>query len=79
MRKEAHKIQIGDKLYEASRSYNKVFEWEILEIFLENYVSGTKTIVRCTNESWRKEFFASDVVWWYDTREEAEAEIRRRK
>ena len=30
MRKEKYKIQVGDKLYEASKSYHKVFKTAVL-------------------------------------------------
>ena len=71
MRKDQYKVQEGDTLYQASKSYNKVFAWRVLEIWLEDYISGVKTILRCTNGTWTKEFFASDVKEWFDTREEA--------
>lgn len=72
MRKEKYKVQVGDTLYQASKSYNRVFAWKVLEIWLESYISGNKTIVRCTNGTWTKEFFISDVKEWFDTCEEAE-------
>lgn len=72
MRKDKYKIQVGDKLYEASKSYHKVFEWEVLDIWLEAYISGYKTIVKCSNGTWTKEFFCADVFEFYDTHEEAE-------
>ena len=74
-RKDKHKIQVGDKLYQYSKSYGKVFEWEILEIWLEDYIGGNKTIVKCSNGTWTKEFFASDVIYFFETREEAEKSI----
>ncbi len=72
MRKDQYKVQVGDTLYQASKSYNKVFAWMVLEIWLENYITGFKTIVRCTNGTWTEEFFVSDVKEWFDTLEEAE-------
>jgi hypothetical protein len=71
MRKDKYKVQVGDELYQASKSYEKVFAWKVLAIWLEEYVGGTKTILRCSNGTWEKEFFASDVREWFDTREAA--------
>lgn len=76
MRKDKYKIQVGDVLYEASKSYNEVFEWKVLEIWLEDYVGGNKTIVKCSNGTWTKEFFASDVIYFYSDKEEAEKALR---
>lgn len=76
MRKDQYKVQVGDRLYQASKSYNKVFTWMVLEIWLEDYITGVKTIVRCTNGAWTKEFFVSDVKEWFDTREEAEKALK---
>lgn len=69
---DKYKIQIGDTLYQASTSYKKVFEWKILGIWLEEYLNGFKTIVRCSNGIWAQEFFASDVLDMYRTKEDAE-------
>jgi hypothetical protein len=62
MEKERFKIQIGDVLYESSKSYKKVFEWKILDIWLEDYIGGNKTIIKCSNGTWTKEFFVSDIL-----------------
>ena len=75
MRKDEFKIQVGDVLYEASKSYSKVFEWEILAIWLEDYIGGNKTIVKCSNGTWTKEFFAVDVLYFHKTKEEAEEKL----
>lgn len=72
MLKDKYKIQIGDVLYEYSKSYNKIFEWIVLDIWLEDYISGSKTIVKCTNGTWTSEFFASDICAMVRTKEEAE-------
>ena len=74
--KDEHKIQIGDVLYESSYSYGKVFEWKVLDIWLENYISGNKTIVKCSNGSWEKEFFVADVLSFYSTKEQAEEKLK---
>lgn len=76
MVKEKYKIQIGDTLYQASKSYKKVFEWKLLDIWLEDYISGNKTIVKCSNGSWTNEFFASDIIAMSRDREEAEAKLK---
>ena len=77
--KDNYKIQIGDTLYESSKSYNKVFEWKILDIWFEDYISGNKTIVKCSNGTWTQEFFSSDIVAMYRTREEAEQKLKEGK
>ena len=71
MRKDKYKVQVGDELYQASKSYKKVFAWKVLAIWLEDYIEGTKTILRCSNGTWTQEVFASDVREWFDTREAA--------
>lgn len=76
MRKDKYKVQVGDTLYQASKSYNKVFAWKVLEIWLEWYLVGLKTIVLCTNGTWTKEFFVSDVKEWFDSQEEAEKALK---
>lgn len=76
MRKDKYKIQVGNKLYEASKSYHKVFEWEVLEICLEAYLGGWKTIVKCSNGTWTKEFFCADMFEFYNTYEEAEQALK---
>ena len=68
-------IKIGDTLYQANESYKKVFEWKVLDIWLEDYIGGNKTIVRCSNGTWSKEFFVADILAMYRTREEAEAKL----
>lgn len=75
MRKDKYKWQIGDIVYEASKSYGKVFEHEIVDIWIEDYLSGPKTIVRVNTGEWTKEKFMSDIVHYYNTREEAEAAL----
>ena len=77
-KKDEHKIQIGDVLYEDSYSYGKVFEWKVLDIWLENYISGNKTIVKCSNGIWTKDFFVADVLQFHKTKEEAEAKLKER-
>lgn len=76
MRKDKYKIQVGDVLYQVVKVFNKINEWKVLEIWLEDYVGGNKTIVRCTNGTATKEFFASDVLYFYSDKEEAEKALR---
>lgn len=76
MCKEKYKIQIGDTLYQASKSYKKVFEWKVLDIWLEDYISGNKTIVKCSNGTWTEEFFVADILAMSRCREEAEAKLK---
>lgn len=73
MRKDKYKVQVGDVLYQASKSYKKVFAWKVIAIWLEDYISGTKTVLSCSNGTWAEEFFASDVRGWFDDREVAES------
>lgn len=70
--KDKYKIQIGDTLFEYNKGYRKIFEWKVLDIWVEDYISGGKTIVKCSNSTWTQEFFASDVLHMYRNREEAE-------
>ena len=73
--KDKYKIQIGDTLYEYSKSYRRIFEWTILDIWFEDYVGGNKTIVKCSNGIWTKEFFASDILYMYRSREVLEKDM----
>ncbi len=75
MQKDKYKIQIGDVLYQASKSYGKVFEWKVLDIWLEDYIGGNKTIVKCSNGTWSKEFFVSDILVMCRSKECAEQEL----
>ena len=70
--KEKYKIQKGDVLYENSKSYHKMFEWKVIDIWLEDYIGGNKTIVKCSNGTWTRNFFASDILDMYRSKEEAE-------
>lgn len=76
MTKDKYKIQIGDTLYQASKSYKKVFEWKVLDIWLEDYIGGNKTIVKCSNGTWTKEFFVADILAMSRSREVAEAKLK---
>lgn len=75
MRKEKHKIQIGDVLYEPSKMYGKVIEHKIVDIFFEGYVLGWKTMVVTESCLGRSTKFCSDVLHWSDTREAAEEDL----
>ena len=82
MRIDKNKWQIGDIIYEASTSYKKVKKFEITNIWIENYLSGPKTIVRLYELDpktgdilWTTTKFMSDVIHYYDTPEEAEAAL----
>ena len=77
--KDKFKIKIGDVLFENSKSYNKVFEWKVLDIWLEDYISENKTIIKCSNGSWTKEFFVADVLAMYRSKEEVEQALTCRK
>lgn len=82
MRKDKYKWQIGDILYQASKSYKKVFEWKIVDIWIEGYLSGPKTIVKVETRSVGDGTlrvtdirFLADILEYHDTREEAVAAL----
>lgn len=79
MRKHKYEIAIGDEVFEASKTYNKVIGWKIIDIKLERYISGYKTIVRLENiynfvGTTTK--FLSDVIYMYETKEDAEKALK---
>jgi hypothetical protein len=77
MRQNKYMYQIGDKLYEASFMYARVIEWEIVDILIEEYVSGFKTIVVVKSDllgTGNK--FVSDITQWYDNPDEAEEKLK---
>ena len=69
-------IRVGDKVFEAAISYGKVFEWEITDIFLENYLSGYKTMFSVKRKADGigivSEKFATDIFYMFETKKEAE-------
>lgn len=74
MRKEKFEISVGDVVYEASKSYGKIFGWKIAEIKLEKYIAGWKTLVKLEpayNVSYSTTKFLSDVLHMYETPEDA--------
>lgn len=81
MKKDKHKYQIGDVLYEMSVSYSKVFAWKITDIFVENYISGPKVVFKVERDKergwvWAKEMYLSDIQAMYDTKEEADEALK---
>ena len=79
MRKDKFKYQIGDVLYEASFTYARIVEWEIVDIFVEPYVGGYKTIFTVKSDIFGKaNKFLYDVCQWYDIPETAEAELQKK-
>ena len=82
MRQNKYQIRSGDVLYEASFTYRKVIEWRIVDIFVEEYLSETKTVFRVLENgsglNGRSIKFLGDVLSWYNTREEAEEELKRK-
>ena len=75
MRKNKFEIAIGDEIFEASKTYNRVIGWKIKDIKLEKYVAGWKTIVRLENTYnfvGMTTKFLSDVLYMYETKEDAE-------
>lgn len=79
MRKEKFKIQVGDVLYEASIMYGKVIEHKVVNVFLEDYVSGWKTMVVTESYLGRNTKFCTDVTNWFDTVEEAEKSLKEKR
>ena len=73
-----NEIRIGDVFYEPSTMYKKVIEHKIVDMYLEAYISGWKTII--TTESWlgKNNQFASDVTNWCLTKEEAQKVLDKR-
>lgn len=77
MRKNKFKLQRGDVLYEASKMYKRVIEWEIVDIFVEQYISGYKTIVVVKSDLFGQATkFLSDVMLWYDIPEAAAKQLK---
>ena len=72
MKTDRYKISIGDTMYEASKSYSRVIEHKIIDIYFEQYISGYKTIVVTDSYLGRNSRFVSDIFNWYSTAEEAE-------
>ena len=80
MRKDKYKIQRGDVLFEASKMYGKVIEWEIKDIFVEHYICNDKTIFVVESPVYgRCEKFHGDVAYWHNTPEEAEAALNKKR
>lgn len=72
MKKDKYKIQIGDLMFEASKTYNRVIQHEIKDIYFEQYVSGYKTVVVTESYLGMQHKYASDICAWYDSAKEAE-------
>lgn len=85
MRKDKHKIQIGDILYEVSLMRNKVIEYKIVDISVENYsyIREYKVVFKVEYKlddlEFTSEKYLGDVIQWFDTIEEAEEELERLK
>ena len=69
--KDANSISIGDVLYEPSIMYRKVIEHVIVDIHLERYISGWKTIIVTESYLGKQNKFVSDITHWCHTQEEA--------
>ena len=74
--RDKYKIQIGDVLYQPTDSYSRVFEWKVLDIWLEDYIGGNKTIIKCSNGTWSKEFFVADILAMYRSKDQAEQKLK---
>ena len=76
MRQNKYMYQIGDVLYEPSKMYKRVIEWKIIDIVVEEYVGGYKTIFRVKSEMFGTgNKFLSDVTHLCDTYDEAVKEL----
>lgn len=72
-RQSKYQLQIGDVLYEPNKGRKKVIEWKVVNIFVEDYMCGSKTIIVVENEELGKvNRFLSDVRLWLDSASEAE-------
>lgn len=69
--KDINHISIGDALYEPNIGYRKVIEHVIVDMYLERYISGWKTIIVTESYLGKQHKFASDITHWYYTQEEA--------
>lgn len=82
MRQNKYQVRIGDVLYEASFTYRKIIEWKITDIFVEEYIGGVKTVFSVVEVGGgihgRGIKYISDVLHWYNTREEAEEELKKK-
>ena len=77
MRQDKYKYQIGDVLYEASKTYHQVIEHKIIDIWVEDYIGGSKTIFRTESPKWRYEKFFADIKAMFNTREAAEEALEK--
>lgn len=77
MRKENYKIKIGDVLYEPSIMYDKVIKHRIVSMFMEEYVSGWKTMIVTESYLGLETKFSTDVTKWFDTFEEAKENLKK--
>lgn len=73
-----NQIRIGDLLYEPSIMYKRVIEHKVVDMYMEQYISGWGTIIVTESYLGRASKFASDITKWYPTKEEAEHEFIRR-
>lgn len=73
-----NQIRIGDLLYEPSIMYKRVIEHKVVDMYMEQYISGWGTIIVTESYLGRTYKFASDITKWYPTKEEAEYEFIRR-
>lgn len=83
MQKDKFKYQIGDELYEVKADPQNYTTkgWKIVDIWVEQYVSGPKTIFKCesieklgdTGMKIAKEFDLSDILAMFESREAASA------
>lgn len=48
----------------------------VFDIWLEDYISGNKTIVKCSNGTWSKEFFVADILAMCRSKEQAEQKLK---
>lgn len=79
MKKDKYKIQIGDLMFEVSKTYGKVIQHTIKDIYFESYVTGYKTVVVTDSYLGIQHKYASDVVNWFDSAKEAEKALEEKR
>lgn len=73
-----HEIHIGDTYYQANTSYNKVFAIEVIDIYVEKYLGGPKTIIEGKHDGWVEEYFLADILECFETEGEAKRALEGR-
>ena len=70
-----NEIRIGDVLYGPSITCNRVIEHKIVDMYMEQSISGWGTIITTESQLGRNSRFASDITHWRLTKEDAQKEL----